>query len=199
MFSVDEAHRAQGVFVDIDGAKRGNIELERQHDRLYLALENSSAAFWELDVDSLRFRASVHVFRVLGVEQTSAWMPLSILTERIHPEDLPGFSRALALAAGPDNQRLISHHLSRAGATVEIAENGLIGLDLLEDDRDAFDLVVMDMQMPVIALTAHALAGDRARCEAAGCDDYLTKPVDRDRLIETCARWADTQRNRNVA
>ncbi|MFO0834314.1 MAG: ATP-binding protein [Phycisphaerales bacterium] len=108
---------------------------------------------------------------------------------------------------GPDNQRLVSFLLRKAGATVTLAENGRQAVDLIAGGAD-FDLVLMDMQMPemdgyqatrelrrsghelpIVALTAHALADDRGKCLMAGCDDFLTKPVDRELLVATCRRW----------
>jgi len=105
---------------------------------------------------------------------------------------------------GPDNQRLIGHFLRSAGATVTIAENGRVAVELALDawrNGEPFDVVLMDMQMPVmdgyaatrelrqsgytgpiIALTAHAMSTDRERCREAGCDEFETKPVDRDAL-----------------
>ncbi len=118
--------------------------------------------------------------------------------------------RLLLAEDGPDNQRLISLLLRKAGAEVELAENGRIALDLaLAAGREGrgFDLILMDMQMPVmdgyeatrrlraegftapiIALTAHAMAGDRERCLQAGCDDYISKPVERTSLLTIVAR-----------
>ncbi len=127
------------------------------------------------------------------------------------PAGLLNNCRLLLVEDGPDNQRLIAFLLRKAGAEVIVAENGAVAVDLILGDHDGarvFDAVIMDMQMPVmdgyeatrqlrvagwnhpiIALTAHAMPEDRQRCLDAGCDDYLTKPIDRVRLISTIARF----------
>jgi CheY-like chemotaxis protein len=119
--------------------------------------------------------------------------------------------RILLAEDGPDNQQLIAFHLRKAGATVEIADNGRIALEMIEKAASSklpYDMLLTDMQMPemdgytlastlrergstlpIVALTANAMAEDRFRCIEAGCNDYASKPIDKAALLETCGRW----------
>ncbi|WP_158265000.1 ATP-binding protein [Blastopirellula marina] len=144
-------------------------------------------------------------------------------SEKPQLPSLAGY-RYLLVEDGIDNQRLIKALLQKAGAVVAIAENGQIALDWIsEARRDAeeystdsdpnVDVVIMDMQMPVldgyqatqalrqmgfhkpiVALTAHALQGDRERCLEAGCDDYFTKPITRENLLQMAQQYAQQAR-----
>ena len=111
------------------------------------------------------------------------------------------------------NQRLTSRILEKAGHHVVVASNGRIALELL--DREIVDVVLMDVQMPeldgfsatrelrrreqasgrhvpVIALTAHAMSGDEARCLDAGMDSYLIKPFKAHELLARIESFAAT-------
>jgi CheY-like chemotaxis protein len=126
------------------------------------------------------------------------------------PADLTGV-RVLLVEDGDTNRKLVNLLLMRRGAEVAMAEHGEIALQLAEERE--FDVVIMDMQMPImdgytaarrlrerdftgpiIALTAHAMKGDREKCHEAGCSDYLSKPIDADTLIAKVAEAVDVNR-----
>ena len=119
---------------------------------------------------------------------------------------------------GPDNQRLIGHILRKAGAIVEVAENGKIAIGKLTHNGTLdgellaplpFDLIISDINMPeidgyslarilqakglrlpIIALTADAMSDERQKCLNAGFSAYATKPIDKHSLIAVCREWA---------
>jgi CheY-like chemotaxis protein len=120
--------------------------------------------------------------------------------------DLAG-ACVLVVDDGATNRKLIHLLLERRGAQVLTAENGEIAVRMASEHE--FDVILMDMQMPVmdgytataelrsrgftrpiVALTAHAMKGDREKCEQAGCSDYLSKPIDGDTLIAKVAQLA---------
>ena len=121
--------------------------------------------------------------------------------------DLAGGGTILLAEDGQDNQKLIGHLLRRAGYAFEVVADGQQALDRVIEEPERFDLILMDMQMPVldgysatrrlremdyglpiVALTAHALDGAREECIDAGCDEYVAKPIDRERLYRVIGR-----------
>lgn len=133
------------------------------------------------------------------ISQSGAPQPAPLPT-RVHETLLEGF-KILVVDDSEDNQALIQMFCESAGASVELASNGLEAVERLRDK--AYDAVLMDIQMPVmggyqalkmirgngyggtiVALTAHAFKEEKDKCLAAGFTDYLSKPVGRVVLID---------------
>lgn len=151
-------------------------------------------------------------------ETTHLLMQRSADTDRASQhlkQDMPLKGISILLAEdGHDNQRLITHFLEQAGARVAIANTGVEAIARAQSHKPR--VILMDMQMPemdgyqatrtlresgcglpIIALTAHAMDGDRERCLEAGCTDYLAKPLDRKELIRLCVEYAWTADTRD--
>ncbi len=117
--------------------------------------------------------------------------------------------RVLLAEDTPANQKVVSAILAKRGHQVEIAHDGRETIDMVRNHK--FDVVLMDVQMPhidgyqatrairrldeagqaripIVAMTAHAMSGDREQCLAAGMDDYVPKPIDAMELIHTIER-----------
>jgi signal transduction histidine kinase/DNA-binding response OmpR family regulator len=124
-------------------------------------------------------------------------------------------SRVLVAEDNAINQQIVEHLLARLGVTVEFAANGREAVDAVLKDYTRFDAVLMDVQMPemdgleatrlirrqvdatqlpIIAMTAHAMETERQLCLEAGMNDHLTKPVDPKALTKTLGRWITSAR-----
>jgi two-component system sensor histidine kinase/response regulator len=128
------------------------------------------------------------------------------------PQERFGYRKVRVLLAEDNkvNQMLAVAILKKRGYDVSVADNGREAVELVR--RSEFDVVLMDVQMPeldgfeatailraaeaettrrlpIIAVTAHAMEGDRQRCLEAGMDDYVGKPIDPDKLEAAILRW----------
>lgn len=123
--------------------------------------------------------------------------------------NLPRHGKVLLVEDSPTNQMVACSLLARMGCQVIVAEHGIAAINAVQ--QDLYDLVLMDISMPgmdgmeatrrirglggiytrlpIVAMTAHAFAEDKANCLAAGMNDYLTKPLQRDRLYQMVNRW----------
>ena len=125
------------------------------------------------------------------------------------PKTIAG-ARVLVVEDNEINQQVAQEILEGFGLRVEIATNGKEAVDMVTKDESRFEAVLMDLQMPemdgleatrfirktlnnsalpIIAMTAHALESERDNCLKAGMNDYVSKPVDPDRLLAALVRW----------
>ncbi|MEO0477853.1 MAG: response regulator [Planctomycetota bacterium] len=204
--------------------ERGDLSPTRRHGGLGLGLALAAGAVKEL---SGQIQCDPHPgggsqFTVLVPVQPARGPSPEVFTQlglpredeiaiaaKSKPAKRPKFrGQVLLVDDSRDNQLLIRTVLKQFGLESETAENGRIALRALE--KQNYDLVLMDMQMPVldgysatnelrergdetpvVALTAHALSGDREKCLDSGCDDFLTKPLDRQQLTRVLARYLE--------
>jgi signal transduction histidine kinase/ActR/RegA family two-component response regulator len=156
-----------------------------------------------------RFRVTLDPGPLDGVEWSTSFDEPSEAAASPQPVVSGLSGRILVAEDTADTRKLLHRLLDRAGLRVETATNGIEARDMaLSSLRqgEAYDVVLMDMQMPemdgyestaclraegyggiIVALTAHAMSGEREKCIAAGCDDYATKPIDRATLLALVA------------
>ncbi len=147
---------------------------------------------------------------VLGYE-TEKGKEKKSLSQPVHQADVLGhirWSRVLVVEDNPTNQQVVRELLESAGVIVKVANNGQEAIRTLSEFD--FDVVLMDVQMPemdgyettrllrqepvyanlpIIALTAHALEREQKKCFDAGMNDYLAKPINADQLYSILSKW----------
>jgi signal transduction histidine kinase/ActR/RegA family two-component response regulator len=174
----------------------------------------------DITVSSTLGKGSVFTFafQVLTADKESDFPGFPVTPKPVQEiqEPLLAGRRVLVVEDGKVNQLVIASQLTEAGAEVALAENGQIGVNKINEAESAgvpFDIVLMDMQMPVmdgyeatallrsqgyirpiIAITAHALFGDREKTLDAGCNEYLSKPIDREKLIAMILTFLEKDR-----
>jgi two-component system, sensor histidine kinase and response regulator len=160
--------------------------------------------------------------RILGQQAAPGAAPgengrSEIVTQYSIREDIKHSIRILLAEDNPVNQRLATLMLTKAGYQVEAAGDGRQVVERYTRTPECFDLILMDIQMPqwdglqatrvirekgfsavpIIAMTANAMQGDREMCLAAGMDDYITKPIKREQVFEMLEKWAFTRSGRS--
>ena len=160
-------------------------------------------------------------------EKDEAEQP-KIVTHYSVREDMKHSLRVLLAEDNPVNQKLAKLMLTKAGYQVEVANNGQEAVEKFTSSPKDFDLIFMDIQMPeidgmeatatiraselelatrnsllatripIIAMTAHAMKGDREKCLKAGMDDYTTKPIKRETVFKMIEKWVFEREKDNL-
>ena len=132
-----------------------------------------------------------------------------LITQYSVREELKQTIQILLVEDNPVNQKLATLILTKAGYKVDVADNGQLAIDAYSASPDKYDLILMDIQMPekdgleatkelrekgfnkipIIAMTANAMKGDREICLQAGMNDYISKPIKREIVFEIIEKW----------
>jgi signal transduction histidine kinase/CheY-like chemotaxis protein len=144
-----------------------------------------------------------------GGEETDASVKKTLVTQYSVREEIKQSIRILLVEDNLVNQKLATMILTKAGYNVEVAANGRIAVEMFSANPDNFDTILMDVQMPemdgyeatrqirklgftsipILAMTANAMKGDRELCLDAGMNDYITKPIKRDIVFNLLEKW----------
>jgi two-component system, sensor histidine kinase and response regulator len=149
------------------------------------------------------------ITKILGTGDQEGATKQPLVTQYSVREEIKQSVRILLAEDNLVNQKLANMMLTKAGYLVTIAPNGKEALDIFTKDPENFDTILMDIQMPImdgyeatrnirekgfteipiIAMTANAMKGDRELCLDAGMSDYITKPIKRDIVFEVLEKW----------
>ncbi len=144
-----------------------------------------------------------------GSEETDHAADKKLVTQYSVREEIKQSVRILLVEDNLVNQKLATMILTKAGYNVEVAANGKIAVEMFSSNPDHFDTILMDVQMPemdgyeatrqirklgftdipILAMTANAMKGDRELCIDAGMNDYITKPIKRDIVFNLLEKW----------
>jgi signal transduction histidine kinase/DNA-binding response OmpR family regulator len=149
--------------------------------------------------------------RILGAKEEIQEIPseTKLVTQYSLREELKQSVRILLAEDNPVNQKLAMVMLSKAGYKVTLVANGRLAVEALVAAPEDFDTILMDIQMPemdgyeatrqirrrgftaipIIAMTANAMKGDKELCLGAGMNDYITKPIKREVVFQILERW----------
>lgn len=132
-----------------------------------------------------------------------------IITRHTITEEAKHSTHILLVEDNAINQKLANFMLTRAGYRVSLAENGVEAVEIVKNNPHQFDMIFMDIQMPlmngldatrtlremgfndlpIIAMTAQSMKGDREKCLDAGMNDYIAKPIKREQVFEMVKKW----------
>jgi len=146
---------------------------------------------------------------LLGADPDKNKQGAGILTQHLIAENVKHSITILLAEDNPVNQKLAVTMLGKGGYTVEVAKNGKEAVEKYRANPQAFNLIFMDLQMPVldgyeasiqiralklndvpiIAMTANALRSDRERCLEVGMNDYVAKPIRRETVFKMIKKW----------
>jgi PAS domain S-box-containing protein len=142
-------------------------------------------------------------------EQSNAGKDIPLATQHSINEKVKHSIHILLVEDNPINQKLAQFILTKGGYPLTTVSNGKEAVDTYSEDPQKFDLIFMDIQMPemdgisatkeirrrgfyeipIIAMTAEAMKGDREKCLAAGMNDYISKPIKREIVFKMVSKW----------